>query len=235
MRKTLRHVLSGMLLSTALLAGGNATAQSEEKAYNVTATVTVGENQMGVPRGEQIFLDFMLDPGLSPTPSLSRLAIEQRVNIFIDPWRWHWRLWDWLRTFVIWIPVIPNPGPDPGPLRIEAVFDDAQDMIMPMPGMPPTQRGTAFITTFNFAGDSPFFRQGRVPTMGELNSARLVGGNFRVEGPDGKQLLTGEVTLLRAFTAEEPCRGDLDGDGDVDASDVRLLRLEFGRRNCPLM
>lgn len=227
-----KQVLSVGCTVAALFAAGTVAAQNEKAAYDVTATVTVGDNQMGVAPGEQIFLDFMLDPDLSPTRSLS---IQTNLQVFIDPWRWHWRLWDWLRTFIIRIPRIPNPGPEPGPLTIEAVFDDAQDMIMAMPGSAPLARGSAFITTLNFPSDSPFFREGRVPRLQEMINARLVSGQFRVEDPAGRSLLTGTVTLLRASPAAEPCRADIDGDGDVDASDVAFVRREFGRRNCPLM
>lgn len=228
----LKQVVSIGCTVAALCAAGSVAAQNEKAAYDVTATVTVGDNEMGVRPGEQIFLDFMLDPDLSPTRSLS---IQPNVRVFIDPWRWHWRLWDWLRTFIIRIPMIPNPGPDPGPLTIEAVFDDTQDMIMEMPGSPPLARGSAFITTLNFESNSPFFREGRVPRLQEMIDAKLVSGQFRVEDPAGKPLLTGTVTLLRASAAAEPCRGDIDGDGDVDATDAGLFRRDFGRRNCPLM
>ena len=229
---SVKHVLSITCTVAALFAAGTAAAQTEKAAYDVTVTVMVGENQMGVHPGEQIFLDFMLDPDLSPTRSLS---IQSNVRVFIDPWRWHWRLWDWLRTFIIRIPRIPDPGPDPGPLTIEAVFDDAQDMIMEMPGSPPLARGSAFMTRLEFPSDSPFFREGRVPTLQEMIEAKLVRGQFSVVDPEGKPLLVGTAIELRASKAAEPCPGDIDGDGDVDATDAVFFRRDFGRRNCPLM
>jgi hypothetical protein len=206
-------------------------AENSEPAYSVVGEITAGENNMGVHPGERIFTDLMLDPSLIPTLSLSTL---DRL-IFVDPWRWHWRKWDWLRGFVIEIPRLPIP--DPGPLfvlKIQAVYDDAQDMIMAMPGVPALEKGSSFITELSFPTDSAFLKEQRLPTIDELNRG-FEKGDFRVEGPQGEVLLRGTVDALKATPAEPVCKGDLDGDGDVDPTDVRTLRVDFNRRNCPLM
>jgi hypothetical protein len=205
-------------------------AESKEPSFSVTGGVTVGPNQLGVAQGERIFLDFMLDPGLSSTLSLS----SQNILVFIDPWRWHWRRWDWLRGFIVRIPRLPIPEPDPWTLQIEAVFDDRQDMIMAMPGLPPLARGSAFITDIQFRPDAPFAKEGRLPTMRELNE-NFVGGSFMVVDDKGERLLIGKLEDLKGSETAPVCKGDGDADGDVDGTDVRNLRAEFGRKDCPLM
>ncbi|MCD2448793.1 hypothetical protein GO003_000040 [Methylicorpusculum oleiharenae] len=201
-----------------------------EPAYSVVGEVTAGENKLGVAPGEQIFTDFMLDPSLIATEALSS---RERL-IFIDPWRWHWRRWDWLRGFVIEIPRIPGPGPEPFVLRVQAVYDDAQDMIMEMDGVPPLEKGSSFITELSFPTDSAFLKEQRLPNMDEINNG-FIKGSFRVEDPQGEVLFKGSVDGLKATPAEPVCKGDVDGDGDVDTRDTRTIRLEFGRRDCPLM
>lgn len=204
-------------------------ALAETGGYSVVGEITAEENKMGVKPGDQIITEFMLDPGITPTLSLST-----RENlVFIDPWRWHWRLWDWLRGFIILIPRQPIPGPDPVIFQIRAVFDDAQDMIMEMPGVQPLERGSAFVTELSVPSDSEFLKEGRLPNIDEINGS--LGGTFKVEDPQGEVLLRGKVETLKATPSEPACKGDLDGDTDVDISDVRTLRLEFGRKNCPLM
>lgn len=205
-------------------------AESDQPAFSVTGAVTVASNQLGVDPGSRIFLDFMLDPGLSPTLSLSN----QNFTVFIDPWRWHWRQWDWLRGFVLRIPRLPIPDPGPWRMQVEAVFDDRQDMIMPMPGLPPLARGSAFITDIEFRADAPFAKEGRLPTMDELNSS-FIGGTFMVVSDKGERLLTGKLEDLKGSETAPVCKGDGDADGDVDATDVGNLRREFGRKDCPLM
>ena len=111
-----------------ILGGMNIAVAADETPFAVVGEITAGKNEMGVEPGERFFTDMMIDPSLIPTLSLS----SREWIRFIDPWRWHWRKWDWLRGFVIEIPRIPFPEPDPGPLlvlRIQAVYDDAQDMI----------------------------------------------------------------------------------------------------------
>lgn len=205
-------------------------AESDPPAFSVTGAVSVGANQLGVSEGTKIFLDFMLDPGLSPTLSLSN----QNFTVFIDPWRWHWRQWDWLRGFIVRIPRLPIPEPEPWRMQIESVFDDTQDMIMPMPGLPPLARGSAFITDIEFRADAPFAREGRLPTMEELNRS-FIGGTFMVVNEKGERVLTGKLEELIGSKTAPVCKSDGDADGDVDASDVNNLRREFGRRDCPLM
>lgn len=203
--------------------------EKSEPAFSVVGEIIAGENKLGVQPGERFFTDFMLDPSLIPTLSLSRERL-----IFVDPWRWHWRKWDWLRGFVIEIPRLPIPDPGPWVLKIQAVFDDDQDMIMPMPGIPALEKGSSFITELSFPANSVFLKEQRLPNMEEINTG-FEKGSFRVEGPQGEVLLKGNVDALKATPAEPVCKGDLDGDGDVDAADTRSLRVEFGRRNCPLM
>ena len=205
-------------------------AEREDPSFSVTGGVTVGANELGVAPGEKIFLDFMLDPGLSATRSLSN----QNVVVFIDPWRWHWRRWDWLRGFILRIPRLPIPDPGPWRMQIETVFDDRQDMIMAMPGLPPLARGSAFLTEIDFRSDAPFAKEGRLPTMRELNE-NFVGGSFMVVNEKGERLLTGRLEELKGSETAPVCKGDADGDGDVDPTDIRKLRLEFGRTDCPLM
>ena len=223
-------VLFALCAMQALTGANVAAAESEDPSYSVTGGVTVNENQLGVEPGSRILLDFMIDPGLSPTLSLSN----QNVIVFIDPWRWHWRLWDWLRGFIIRIPRLPIPDPGPWRMQIETVFDDRQDMIMTMPGIPPLPRGSAFLTEMQFRPDAPFAKDGRLPSMREMNE-NFMGGSFMVVDPAGKELLSGKLDDLKGSETAPPCKGDGDQDGDVDASDVANLRREFGRKNCPLM
>lgn len=216
------------------LAGRPAFAQKVEPAFSATAAGVIGDNQLGIRPGSPFRTDFMLDPGLSATPSLST----DRLIRFLDPWRWHWIVgnpWDWLRGFIFEIPR-EIPGPDPGPLVLQAVFDDSHDMVMDMPGFPPQERGTAFVTTFMFRADSPFFKEGRLPTMEEVNRDFVKeNSSFRVLDPSGRELLRGTIDSFMAAPSAEPCEGDTDGDGDVDATDVRTFRSDFGRNECPLM
>jgi hypothetical protein len=83
-----RHQVLSLIL-VASMAGSALAQTSGEPAYTVEAQVTPGDNQLGVKPGETIFLDFMLDPGITPTASLST---EERL-VFIDPWRWHCASW----------------------------------------------------------------------------------------------------------------------------------------------
>jgi hypothetical protein len=230
MSHILRSYLILFLLAATSIAGNFVYAAELEPAFSVTGVVTVGDNKLGVKPGEQIFTDFMLDPSLTPTLSIST----QTNLVFIDPWRWHWRAWDWLRGFIILIPRLPIPGPDPVIIQIQAVFDDSQDMIMDMPGIPPLARGSAFITELAYPADSAFLKEGRLPNLKEISNGFLR-GTFQVKDPNGGMLLSGKVDSLKATPSEPACKGDLDGDGDVDATDVRGLRLDFGRTNCPLM
>lgn len=205
--------------------------EKAEPAFSVVGEITAGDNKLGVQPGERIFTDFMLDPSLIASSALS----SQRL-VFIDPWRWHWRRWDWLRGFVVDIPrlPLPDPGPELFVLRIQAVYDDDQDLIMAMPDVPPLEKGSAFITELSFPSNSLFLKEQRLPNLEEINNG-FVRGSFRVENPQGEVLLRGNVDGIKATPAEPVCKGDLDGDGDVDAQDTRSLRVEFGRRNCPLM
>ena len=231
MYSTSRRYLVLCLILVSSVIGDNAFAQTTVKpAYSVTGEVTAGDNQLGVTPGERIYLDFMLDPGMTPTLSIST---NERL-VFVDPWRWHWRLWDWLRGFIVWLPRFPIPGPDPAVLQIQAVFDDSQDMVMTMPGVPPLARGSSFLTNLEFPGESAFVREGRLPSLDELNTG-FMKGSFRVLDPQGKVLLDGKVDAVKGTPSAPPCKSNSDGDGDVDASDVRVLREEFGRRDCPLM
>ena len=223
-------ILLALCAMQALISVNVFAAEVEELAFSVTGRVTVGTNQLGVTLGEKIFLDFMLDPDLSPTLSLSN----QNIIVFIDPWRWHWRQWDWLRGFIVRIPRLPIPDPGPWRMQIEAVFDDRQDMIMPMPGLPPLARGSAFLTEINFRSDAPFAKEGRLPTMRELND-NFQGGSFMVVNEKGEQLLIGTLDELKGSETAPACKGDGDADGDVDATDVGNLRRDFGRKDCPLM
>lgn len=223
-------ILLALCAMPALMSVNVFAAEVEEPAFSVTGGVTVGLNQLGVKQGEKIFLDFMLDPGLSPTLSLS----SQNIMVFIDPWRWHWRRWDWLRGFILRIPRLPIPGPGPWAMQIEAVFDDRQDVIMPMPGLPPLARGSAFLTGIDFRSDAPFAKEGRLPTMRELND-NFLGGSFMIVDERGEPLLEGTLDELKGSETAPVCKGDADADGDVDGTDIRNLRLEFGRRDCPIM
>jgi hypothetical protein len=58
---------------------------------------------------------------------------------------------------------------------------------------------------------------------------------FMVVDPKGQMLLDGTVDAVKGTAAAPPCKTDTDGDQDVDATDVLVMRQEFGRRNCPLM
>jgi hypothetical protein len=109
-------------------------------------------------------------------------------------------------------------------------------MVMTMPGIPPTERGTSFMTTLAFQADSPFLREGRIPNLAEISNGFVKeGSSFRVMSPQGEELLRGTVEELKASPSAPPCKGDTDGDGDVDASDIREVRLDFARTDCPLM
>lgn len=224
-----------LLLLTAVLGASSVYAQEIEPAFSAIAEGVIGDNELGIKSGERFRTELMIDPGLTPTLSVSTPDVLR----FIDPWRWHWIVgtpWDWLRGFIILIPRLPIPGPDPGPLTIEAVFDDSQDMVMDMPGIPSLPRGTSFVTKLMFEAESAFFKQGRLPTMDEMNGLFVRdGSSFEILGPDGKSFLRGSIDVLKATPSEPPCKGDLDEDGDVDQSDVRLFRSDFGRLECPLM
>ena len=78
-------VLLVLCAAQALIYANVTAAESDQPAFSVTGAVTVANNQLRVEPGSRIFLDFMLDPGLSPTLSLSN----QNFTVFIDPWRWH--------------------------------------------------------------------------------------------------------------------------------------------------
>ena len=235
MYRMARSYLILSLLTVAAFAGNTVFAQEKDPAYSVIAAGIVRANKLGIQQDSLFQADFMLDPGLSPTKSISTTTLLR----FIDPWRWHWIVitpWDWLRGFIIEIPRPPFPIPEPWPFVIRVEFDDPGDMVMNMPGIRPLERGTQFITSLMFKGDSAFLRAGRIPVMDEANAAFVMeGSDFEIQDPAGKTLLQGTIDKLEASPSKPACEGDTDGDGDVDASDLGSFRLDFGRRDCPTM
>jgi hypothetical protein len=51
---------------------------------------------------------------------------------------------------------------------------------------------------------------------------------------DGTEVRSGSDPTNPDSTPPDPCVGDLDGDGDVDAADLRLLAERFGYSDCPM-
>ena len=45
-------------------------------------------------------------------------------------------------------------------------------------------------------------------------------------------VLIGDATLIRSEFMEIPCEGDLDGDRDIDLTDLQYFTISFGSSGC---
>jgi len=154
---------------------------------DVMATMTIGENKLGIEPGTVSQADFMIDLGLAPR------VIDDRL-IFVDPWRWHWnvgRPWDWLWGFEIEVfPRLPWPGPDPfiDQLRIVVPFDDKRDQVMGL------EFGSKFVMEMNYLpGTLNPKALPNAPTM-----RKLISGQFSILGPNDEKLLEGTIDNVDA-------------------------------------
>ncbi len=144
----------------------------------------IGENSLGLTVGTAFNTEFMIDLMLRPEPNTP--------SVFIDPWWWHWIVynpWDWLRGFRIEIELeVPRPGgPDPWDLmRIVAEFDEPEDMVMGL------DRGSQFVQELYFPVGS--LSQQELPNARTLQG--FSGGDFKIFDPAGQQLLSGSVDGL---------------------------------------
>ena len=94
----------------------------------------------------------------------------------------------------------------------------------------------ALILTFSLAATAPALDYSISWYTTDGGGGYSAGGNFELEGtigqPDAGAMIGGDFELVGGFWSgaggSQPCPGDVDGDNDIDLSDLATLLANYG-------